>query len=201
MTGTPIPAHLITGATGAGKTRAVLRLLERRPAEERWAVLVNDFGALDVRDGRDAASDHVSVRLVSGCICCSAQVGLRTALVALVRSARPQRLLIESSAAARPAAILNLLKERGIAAAVGIGTSLCVASAQQLLDTRYTSLDPYREQIASADVLLLRSHRATAGEYERALTLLNAIRNPASTLVETEDALAPVVLRQQGKSL
>src|SRR5688500_13837469 len=110
----PIPVTLVTGSTGAGKTTYIARLLTQRPQDARWAVLVNDFGEAKL----EAAPHAVFVREVSGCICCSAQVSLRTAVVALLREARPQRLVTEASAAAHPDSIVKVLKEPGIAQAV-----------------------------------------------------------------------------------
>ncbi|NQD97095.1 cobalamin biosynthesis protein CobW, partial [Pseudomonas sp. CrR25] len=46
-----IPTHLIGGPLGAGKTSLIRQLLAQRPAHERWAVLINEFGQI----GLDAA--------------------------------------------------------------------------------------------------------------------------------------------------
>lgn len=44
----PVPVHIITGALGVGKTTAIQQLLRSKPPGERWAVLVNEFGALGI---------------------------------------------------------------------------------------------------------------------------------------------------------
>ena len=46
-----IPTHLVGGPLGAGKTSLIRQLLAQRPAAERWAVLINEFGQI----GLDAA--------------------------------------------------------------------------------------------------------------------------------------------------
>ena len=46
-----IPTHVIAGPLGAGKTSLIKHLLAQRPANERWAVLINEFGQI----GLDAA--------------------------------------------------------------------------------------------------------------------------------------------------
>ena len=46
-----IPTHLIAGPLGAGKTTLIRHLLAQKPAGERWAVLINEFGQI----GLDAA--------------------------------------------------------------------------------------------------------------------------------------------------
>ena len=44
----PIPVNVVTGALGVGKTTAISQLLRLKPPEEKWAVLVNEFGALGI---------------------------------------------------------------------------------------------------------------------------------------------------------
>ena len=46
-----IPVNLISGPLGVGKTTTINHLLRNRPAGERWAVLVNEYGLI----GLDAA--------------------------------------------------------------------------------------------------------------------------------------------------
>jgi G3E family GTPase len=145
----PIPALLVTGATGAGKTTHLSRLLSSRPRAGRWAVLVNDFGAARLADDPD-----VLVREVAGCICCSSRVSLRTALIALLRE-RPQRLFIEASGAAHPQSIIDVLREPGLASAVTLERTVCVVNPAQAVDPRYAGLELYREQMGAADAVLL----------------------------------------------
>ncbi|HEX2830420.1 MAG TPA: ATPase, T2SS/T4P/T4SS family [Burkholderiales bacterium] len=158
-----VSALLVTGATGAGKTTYLSRLIAQRPAAARWAVLVNDFGEARLRTGPGLA-----VREVAGCICCSGQVSLRTAIVALLRDG-PERLLIEASAAAHPDAIVHVLNEPGIASAVTLERTVCVADPAQALDPRYANLELYREQVKAADEVVLSKTDARAEEALRAM--------------------------------
>ena len=70
----PVPANLITGFLGVGKTTAILDLLRHRPAGDRWAVIVNEYGEVGI-DGAilaDAADGSLDIREVEGgCICCT----------------------------------------------------------------------------------------------------------------------------------
>ena len=43
-----VPTNIITGFLGAGKTSAILNLLKCKPAGERWAILLNEFGEIGV---------------------------------------------------------------------------------------------------------------------------------------------------------
>jgi G3E family GTPase len=67
-----IPTHVIAGPLGAGKTSLISHLLAQRPAGERWAVLINEFGQI----GIDAAlltrdADGIALgEVAGGCLCC-----------------------------------------------------------------------------------------------------------------------------------
>jgi G3E family GTPase len=169
MSLTRVPANLITGFLGAGKTTVIRNLLAQRPHGERWAVLVNDFGKAVLDDAvRDSDGGIVVREVAGGCICCTAQVELRTALVRLLREARPQRLLIELSGAGRPSAILNVLREKTIAEAVEQRAGLCVLDPRQFADPALGARDDYLEQMVFADVLVInKSDTAGSGKMAR----------------------------------
>ncbi|MBE0152772.1 hypothetical protein FOT80_25685, partial [Serratia fonticola] len=40
--------NLITGFLGSGKTTTIRHLLATKPENERWAVLVNEFGEIGI---------------------------------------------------------------------------------------------------------------------------------------------------------
>ena len=106
-----IPTHLISGSLGAGKTSLLRALLAQRPASERWAILVNEFGQI----GLDAAllsTDDAGVSLTEvagGCLCCVNGVPFQVGLARLLRKAKPDRLFIEPSGLGHPVELLDQL--------------------------------------------------------------------------------------------
>ena len=108
-----IPAHLIAGPLGAGKTTLIRHLLAQKPASERWAVLINEFGQI----GLDAAlleqgDDGIAMAEVAGgCLCCVNGAPFQVGLGRLLRKAKPDRLLIEPSGLGHPVQLLAQLRQ------------------------------------------------------------------------------------------
>ena len=96
-----IPTNIITGFLGVGKTTAILDLLANKPNDERWAVLVNEYGEVSIDAAileGGAASDGITIREVAGgCVCCATAPYLQVALHLLLTEARPHRLIVETT--------------------------------------------------------------------------------------------------------
>jgi len=108
-----IPAWLIAGPLGAGKTSLLRALLAQRPAGEQWAILINEFGQLGV-DAALLGPQAEGVQLAEipgGCICCVNGLPLQVGLTRLLRRARPQRLFIELSGLGHPQPLLKQLTQ------------------------------------------------------------------------------------------
>lgn len=104
----PIPFTVIGGFLGAGKTTLLNRLLSGATGR-RFAVLVNDFGALDIDGKLVAAHGGDTVALANGCLCCSIGDSLVTTLLGLLE--RPERfdhVVVEASGVADPGRIADL---------------------------------------------------------------------------------------------
>jgi G3E family GTPase len=155
---TPIPANLITGFLGVGKTTAVLDLLKRKDPRQKWAVLVNEYGTVSIDDAfiEGEAVDGVSVRSVAGgCFCCTTAPLLPVALHFLLQDVRPDRLLIETSGLGHPAALVDNLRTNyadriELRATVGIVTPSDFA-APGMIDSNPV----FRDQVHLSDVLVL----------------------------------------------
>ena len=103
-----IPATIVTGFLGAGKTSLVRHLLETA-AGHRLAVIVNEFGELGIDRELllgcgDAACEATDiVELANGCLCCTVADDFLPALTALIdRAAPPDHIVVETSGLALP---------------------------------------------------------------------------------------------------
>jgi len=154
-----VPTNIITGFLGAGKTTAILNLLKQKPAEERWAVLVNEFGEIGVDgsivQGRNSKETGVHIREVpGGCMCCAAGLPIQIALTQLLSRARPHRLLIEPTGLGHPLEVLQTLSSEYNRDVLSIQRTLTLVDARNLSDKRYTTHETFRQQLAIADVIV-----------------------------------------------
>lgn len=127
---------IVTGPLGAGKTTAVNRLLKREAAAgRRVAVLINEFGAVSVDSSLvDAERPELAgvADLVGGCACCSLRDDVVKVLAAWcdeAETARPQRVVLETTGLADPSDLVDLELEPSLQDRLRIAGVLTVISA------------------------------------------------------------------------
>ena len=108
------PVFLLTGFLGSGKTTLLNRAL-KEPALANTAVVVNELGEIGLDQAVIAQATDNVVLLDAGCLCCANTGALHETLADLDgRRARGEippfeRVIIETSGAADPAPLLNVL--------------------------------------------------------------------------------------------
>ena len=108
------PLFLLTGFLGSGKT-TLLNAALRSPGLEHTAVVVNELGDIGLDNLIVAQATDNVVLLDAGCLCCANTGALHETLAELAgRRARGEippfrRVIIETSGAADPAPLLNVL--------------------------------------------------------------------------------------------
>ena len=184
----PVPATLITGFLGAGKTTAILHLLSQKPPDERWVVYVNEFGevgidaaALPAGEGDDG---KLMVReLAGGCACCTSNRPFVEGVAQALDSLQPDMLLLEPTGLANTGplrASLLALESR-----LELGATLCLVDPRRLDDRCYIDNPAFREQMAACDVLIAnRCDLASSAQIDRFREMAREF-NPAHAL-ETE---------------
>jgi len=184
-----IPTHVIAGPLGAGKTSLIRHLLTQRPAGERWAVLINEFGQI----GLDAAlltqdADGIALgEVAGGCLCCVNGAPFQVGLGRLLRKARPDRLFIEPSGLGHPAQLLRQLNEAPWLGVLAVQPCVLVLDAQALAAGKPLP-QSQQEALSSAGLLLLNKSEAL-GEDERARIIE---RLPAMPLYWTQQGVLPL---------
>ena len=162
-----IPTHVIAGPLGAGKTSLIKHLLAQRPANERWAVLINEFGQI----GLDAAlltldDDGIALgEVAGGCLCCVNGAPFQVGLGRLLRKARPDRLFIEPSGLGHPAQLLKQLREAPWQNVLAVQPCVLVLDAQALAAGK--ALPPAQQEALSSAGLLVLNKDETLDALQR----------------------------------
>lgn len=172
-----IPCTLVTGFLGAGKTTVINQLLATKPTDERWALLINEFGRIGI-DGSLLASsqdntadkDSLAIREVSGgCICCTSQLPLQIAISRLLSDHHPQRLLIEPTGLAHPRELIHQLSAPHWQTALKMQAVITVLSGIQWQQDKYRNHDGFQAHVRDADVLVINRFEQLSDDDRQAL--------------------------------
>lgn len=179
------PVNLVTGLLGSGKTSAIRHLLAHKPAHERWAVLVNEFGSIGI-DGALLTDDGIEVRQVpGGCICCVTSPMFRVGLTKLLREVKPDRVLIEPSGLAHPAAVVDMLRDTYFAKVVRLDAVVCIVDPRQLGDAQAMPL--LHDQLQLADIVVAnKADLASPDDLARLEARLAGLYPPKTITATTE---------------
>ena len=152
-----IPANLITGFLGSGKTTAIRALLEERPQGERWSILINEYGTVSIDQTEfGAAGAEVNVQeLAGGCMCCTMSHIVEPLLVKFIHQTKPDRLIIESSGLAHPAFLIDKLRGPGFRQRVDLRATVCIVDPGNIENEMVAKSAVFHDQIQAADVVAL----------------------------------------------
>ena len=183
----PIPVAVIGGYLGAGKT-TLLNALLRNANGVRYAVLVNDFGSVNIDGELIASAGTQAIELTNGCICCTIGGDLILALKALLtRDPVPERIVIEASGVADPRAIARLA---ACHPALHVQGTIVVADAETIVDR---ADDKYvgglvRRQLGAGDAIILNKIDLIGEDRLTAVRQWISVTNPGVPVFESSIA-------------
>jgi len=222
-----IPATVVTGFLGAGKTTLIRHMLENANGK-RIALIINEFGDLGVDGdilkgcGDETCTEDDIMELSNGCICCTvADDFVPTMEKLLARENRPDHIVIETSGLALPQPLIRAFNWPEISTKVtvdGVVTvvdgkavsegrfahNVAAVDAQRKLDENLDHETPlselFEDQIACADMIVVnKSDLLGDADADALVTTLRASSRDGVQVVRTSMGQLPVdVLLGQG---
>lgn len=208
-----IPITVLCGFLGAGKT-TLLNQIIRQAGGRRIAVIVNEFGAVNIDATLVVKTDEQITELSGGCICCTLRGDLLLAVDALIRTRELDAIVIESTGIGEPLPIaqsfcltpeeLEIEPDPGQAplpnllGRVHVDAMITVVDSAQFFDhwNRQDAIpgddfgrgfgELLAEQLEFADIVVLNKTDLAAPDDVQQLRGLVGITNPRARLLDAQ---------------
>jgi len=221
--GMKIPATVVTGFLGAGKTTLIQNLL-RNANGRRLALIINEFGETGV-DGElvkgckiEGCPEENIVELANGCICCTvADDFLPTIQALLDRPNPPEHIVIETSGLALPKPLVKAFNWPEVRTRVTVDGVIAVVdgpaaaagrfaddpdavaaqrSADAALDHDSPIAELFEDQINCADLIVLNKNDQMddAARSAAAAQIARELKRAAKVVPASFGAVDPAVL-------
>ncbi len=217
-----IPATVITGFLGAGKTSLIRHLLENANGR-RLALVINEFGDVGVDGeilkscGIEGCGEDDVIELANGCICCTVADDFLPTIEALLdRPDPPDHIIIETSGLALPKPLVTAFNWPEVRTRVTVDGVVAVVDGRAVADGLFAS-DPeavqrqreadaaldhdspleevFEDQIQCADMVLLnKSDLLDAAALEAARGSIAEHMRPAVKVVPTRHGSVDVAV-------
>jgi G3E family GTPase len=195
-----IPVHIISGFLGAGKTTLMLQLLDRKPPQEHWAIVINEFGKISI-DGATLQSKSAGgslYEIVGGCICCSAKAYFGENLDKIVRENRYHRILIEPSGLGGIDHITELV---GQYPELQLMPVVCLVDMAMTKHPRLRMLPIFKAQVLKSDLVMFTKTELMGEEELRILKEQFAADFPGKHYTTQEEAIDLYLTPEKNRSM
>jgi len=187
----PVPFTVIGGFLGAGKTTLLNNLLAE-PSGVRYAVLVNDFGELNIDESLIRAHDGETLSLTNGCVCCSISDDFISTIINLMqRAAEFDQIVIEASGVSEPARIMDIARLDPDLIPNGTIVLVDAAEVRSHFEDRYVG-SVVMEQLKTADLLIV--NKTDLVEEEELIRLETWLEHVTPSVARLKTSRAKVAL-------
>ena len=197
----PLPLLLLTGFLGSGKTTTLGHWLSHTDVPlKRTAVIINDFGSVNV-DAALLARRQLELRSITGgCVCCQSFEDLVAQVAALADNPDFDLVWIETSGLADPEEVLDHLSTPELQDRTVIRRLILVVDGTDF-PCSWRGRTVQEEQIRYADLILLnKTDRLDDAARQRVEISLRKINPSAQIVVTKHGEIAPNLLSDAGDS-
>lgn len=187
-----VPVTIVTGFLGAGKTSLLNHILNGNHGK-RIAVLVNDFGAVNIDEALIGNRDGDVLSLENGCICCSLTAGLQVAAAQLVRR-QPDHIVIETSGVSDPFQVADAFADPELQVYAPLEGIVTVVDAELAPTLEDDMMRLAKHQVSAADIVVLNKTDLIDDVGRREVMEWVRGNSPRARIVETVNARVPLEL-------
>ena len=187
----PVPFTVIGGFLGAGKTTLLNHLLAQSSGI-RFAVLVNDFGDLNIDESLISSHDGQTISLANGCVCCSISNDFNQTVINLVKRIEEfDQVVVEASGVSEPDRIMDIARLDPELSPGGIVVLVDAAEVQNRSTDRYIN-NIVLKQLQTAELLIVNKTDLVSREKLAELEAWLEDVSPNAVRLNTSGGVVPV---------
>lgn len=190
-----IPVTIITGFLGSGKTTLLNHILNNRQGL-KIAVIVNEFGDIDIDSQLLVSVDENMVQLGNGCICCTINQSLVDTVYKMVdRHDTVDYIVVETTEIADPLPIMLSFVSTELRDVTRLDSVLTVVDAESFTSTHYESEAALNQLIFGDIILLNKTDLVSPQIMDRLEDYIRSIK-PGARIISTryEEVPLPLIL-------
>jgi G3E family GTPase len=191
---TPVPVTIVGGFLGAGKTSLLNHLLTNSSGR-RVAVLVNDFGEINVDAKLIVSIEGETVSLANGCVCCTIRDDLLTEVLRVLASELPpEHIVIETSGVSKPVSVAETFLSPSTQGLVDVQNMIAVLDSELVVEDTAGFGDLAFDQIKIADMVVVNKTDLVSSQQLTDLTRRIEQIVPGARIWETTHGRVPLEL-------
>jgi G3E family GTPase len=190
-----MPVTIITGFLGSGKTTLLNQILQNKQ-DLKVAVLVNEFGDINIDSQLLISVEQDMVELSNGCICCTINDSLVDSVYrVLEKEERIDYLVIETTGVADPLPIILTFLGTELRDLTNLDSILTVVDAETFNAEHFNS-EAALKQITYGDIILLnKTDLVTPGKISELENFIHDVKHGARILhTQYGEVALPLIL-------
>ena len=176
--------QIFSGFLGAGKTTLLKKLIKEVYTGEKLVLIENEFGEIGIDGGFMQEAGIQVNELNSGCICCSLVGDFREALLQVIDTYAPDRILIEPSGVGKLSDIIQAVSAV-TDEQVQMGAFVTVVDAGKCKLYMKNFGEFYNDQVENATAIVMSRTQNLSDEKIAAAVAMLREHNPTATIVTT----------------